>query len=749
MRTPFFRLASWLLAGLFALPGLVLADDPTPAPAPAPQAAPLIQAGTTTGPITLDGALDEPAWQQAQVITLTQQNPHPGAPTPYLTTVRVLRGSNYLYFGISCTDPNPARTSIHTLQRDGDQSSDDSVMIVVDSFGQHKLAYVFQVNAGGAKADGLISPGYNNSNSNTPTVDFSWNGYWDASVKRTAEGWTAEVRINTQSLQFNNKNPVWGFNVSRYVPRDLLTLVWSGISLDATPTNLQREGTLTGIQGLDQGSGFEFDPYGVTEYSDQKHDTESYTGFDLKYNLTPEMAGLLTYHTDFSEAQANSLNISASPYAQSIPETRAFFLDGANIFTFSHNLGQNFIPFYSRNIGLVNGETVPLDEGVKLLGHTDDWTLGVLDTQMAGTPGIPGSQTDTGTDASNLFAGRADYNVNSEWRVGGLVTHGDPLGTSDNTLTSFDSTWSTSTFHGDKNLNLSGWLARSSGTQLPDGARDGYGFDLEYPNDLWYGDLNYNYFGQGLDPAMGFLQRPGTKQTSSNVTWQPRPGPDSDFSWVRQFYENVGWYYVTGIDNHVQSDDWNFNFLQLTTQNGWHWNVQLNTNYEVLASPYSIVPAVTVPAGSYHFNLIHSNMSSPTANAFVFGYSAEAGDIYNAHYKDIFPNVAWSAPGGHFTMSLLTGWLWVYGPQSSGTLRVTELTMNYSFTPDLTLSTLTQYNNISRTTSENAILQWNIQPDRTFYVVWNHGLTLNPNLLQGKQTVTGNILLTKLVWGFY
>jgi hypothetical protein len=703
--------------------------------------APVIEAGATPDQaITLDGALDEVAWRDAPAITLTQQNPHPGAATPYVSTVKVLRGKDHLYFGITCVDPDPRRLAVHTLQRDGDQSADDSVMLVLDTFGQRKLAYAFEVNAGGAKADGLISPGYNNSSSNTPTVDFSWNGYWDAAVKHTAEGWTAEIRIAAQSLQFPKHSAVWGLNVSRYVPRELMTLVWSGVSLDATPTNLQREGKLTNIEGLDQGSGFEFDPYGVTEYSDGKHDTESYTGFDLKYNLTPELAGLFTYHTDFSEALANSLNVSASPYAQSIPETRAFFLDGANVFTFSHNLGQNFIPFYSRSIGQVDGATVPLDEGVKLLGHAGDWTLGMLDTQMADTD-VSGR--------SNLFAGRAVYNVNSEWRIGGLVTRGDPLGQSDNTLTSLDSTWSTSSLQGDKNLNLSGWVARSSGQGLPQGDRGGYGFDAEYPNDLWYADVNYNLFGDALDPALGFLQRPGTKQTSATLTWQPRPGADSPFSWVRQFFENVGWYYVTGLDDRVQSDDWTFNPVQFTTQGGWRWNLQVGSEYEVLAQPYSIVPQVTVPAGSYHFTNVHSNMTSPTANDFVFSYSAEAGDLYDTHYKDFFPNIAWSAPGGHFTMSLLTGWLWIYGPQSDGMLRVTELTMNYSFTPDLTLSTLTQYNSVSRTTSENAILQWNIQPDRIFYLVWNHGLTLNPNLLQGQQTVTGNVLLAKLVWGFY
>ncbi|MGH8313080.1 MAG: DUF5916 domain-containing protein, partial [Gammaproteobacteria bacterium] len=462
--------------------------------------APVTEAGVKTGEITLDGVLDEPAWRTASVITLTQQNPHPGAATPFTTTVRILRGKSHLYFGIVCDDPDPAKIAIHTLQRDVDQSSDDNVMIVLDTFGQKKLAYVFQVNAGGAMADGLISPGYHNNN-NGSSVDYNWNGYWNAAVKRTATGWTAEISIDTQSLQFNNNHAVWGLNISRYVPRDQLTLAWSGINLNASPTNLQWEGKLTGTQGLNQGSGLEFDPYAVTEYSDTKHDTASWTGFDLKYNFTPELAGRFTFHTDFSEAQANSQQINASPYARPIAETRAFFLDGANVFTFSHNLGNSFIPFYSRSIGLINGETVPLNEGVKLLGHTDGWTLGVLDAQMAGTDFSNGT---------NLFAGRAIYNINGNWRVGTLITHGDPTGQASNTFTSFDSTWSTSTFGGDKNLNLSGWVARSSGSDVPAGTPNGYGFDVEYPNDLWYADVNYNYFGDALNPGLGFIQRPGT-----------------------------------------------------------------------------------------------------------------------------------------------------------------------------------------------------------------------------------------------
>ncbi len=721
-----------LILGVLLTPGAFAAPSQAPTPT--------IQAGVKTGEITLDGALNEPAWQTAPVITLTQQNPHPGAATPFVTTLRILRGKQHIYFGIVCTDPDPAKIAIHTLQRDADQSSDDNVMIVLDTFGQKKLAYVFQVNAGGAIADGLISPGYHNGNSGNPSVDYSWNGYWEAVVKRTSMGWTAEIRIDTQSLQFNNNNAVWGLNISRYVPRDQLTLAWSGINLNASATNLQWEGRLTDIQGLSQGSGLEFDPYAVAEYSDAKHDTASWTGFDLKYNFTPELAGRFTYHTDFSEAQANSQQINASPYPQTIPETRAFFLEGANIFTFSHNLGSSFIPFYSRSVGLVNGEAVPLDEGVKLLGHTDGWTLGLLDTQMAGT------DISSGT---NLFVGRASYNINDQWRVGTLITHGDPLGQSDNTLTSFDSTWSTSTLGGDKNLNLTGWGARSSGSDLPSGTPNGYGFDVEYPNDLWYADVNYNFYGDALDPALGFIQRPGTKQTYLDITYQPRPAVGSRFSWVRQFFFDGNFNYVTGFDNKVQSEDWSFSPINFTTQSGWTARARIQPTYEVLAAPYAIVPGVTIPAGSYHFTTHHLEFSTPQSNPWVFSMSGEFGGIYSAHYHDIVPQISWAAPGGHFTSSIASGVIWIYSPTGNGIVRFSQMNIGYSFTPDLTLSTLTQYNNISHNTSENAILQWNIQPDRILYVVWNHGLTLNPNLLQGTQTITGNTVVVKLAWGFY
>ena len=134
------------------------------------------ESGTATARVTaagirLDGRLDEPAWAEAGVTAeLIQQSPKPGEPTPYATRVRILRTDGALYFGFECDDPEPGKISIHTMQRDGSVHGDDSVTIVLDTYGDRRTGYFFQINAAGARIDGLIS------DPEHPSLD--WDGIW-------------------------------------------------------------------------------------------------------------------------------------------------------------------------------------------------------------------------------------------------------------------------------------------------------------------------------------------------------------------------------------------------------------------------------------------------------------------------------------------------------------------------------------------------------------------------------------------
>ena len=710
-----------------------------------------VSVAKASSPIVVDGALDEEAWRIAAVIELQQQNPHPGEPTAFGTQVRVLRDDGHLYFGITCTDPDMSKIAVHTLQLDGDQSNDDAISIVLDTFGQKKLAYVFQVNASGAMADGLLSPGSTASanTGSTPAtggnsgqngvVNYYWNGYWQAAVKHGASGWTAEIAIDTRSLQFDNGGGVWGFNASRYIPREQLTLLWSGIALNASVFNQQWEGALAGLDGLQQGSGFEFDPYGLLRDDDTQHDLGSKAGFDLKYDFTPQMAGLFTYNPDFSEAPAVKQASNTTRFALFVPEQRIFFLNGSNIYDFSHNLGHNFIPFDTQRVGLIGTNVIPLNEGVKLVGQAGPWSIGLLDAQMGGT-GV--------SDATNLLAGRASYNVNDEWRIGTLITHGDPTGTSDNTFSGFDSTWSTSSFSGDKNLNVSGWLGRSS-DNTKTGVPNGYGFDVEYPNDLWSADFNYNYYGDALDPAIGFLPRPGTKQYYGQLNYQPRPDAEGEFGWIRQFILDTNYTFVTGLDDHVQTELFNLFPIQFISQTGWAFNTQLQSEYDFIPAPFEIYPGIVIPMGSYRYPSWATGVTSPQSRQSWASLTISGGGLYGGKYKIWVGKISGSNADGSLSANLSSSYIYFYMPDGHAVERLLSGTVTYSFTPDLSLATLAQYNNVRRSLGANTRLQWRISPNRYLYAIWNHGVALTSDVTAPVPFPADNQLILKLDWGFY
>ena len=89
--------------------------------------------------------------------SLSSKSPRPGEPTPYSTEVRVVLAGGRLYFGFICRDPEPHKIAVHSMARDDAMKGDDSVSIALDTYGDKRIGYFFQVNAAGARTDGLIS----------------------------------------------------------------------------------------------------------------------------------------------------------------------------------------------------------------------------------------------------------------------------------------------------------------------------------------------------------------------------------------------------------------------------------------------------------------------------------------------------------------------------------------------------------------------------------------------------------------
>src|SRR6202795_2081535 len=247
MRWPNKTRRAWFFCVLLATARLASAS---------PEDKPAVQASAPSSPsIILDGLLNESAWQDAPVTRLIQQAPKPGQPTPYETQARVIVTSDRIYFGFTCRDPDPRRIAIHTMRRDGDMTGDDTVSIVLDTYGDRRTGYFFQINAAGTRVDGLIS--------SVDSVSLDWDGIWDARTARTPEGWTAEIVIPSRTLSFTPGLNNWGLNLERFVPRERLWLRWSSPTLDSFLYDLSRAGRLSGVGEVQQGKGLEVTPYAV------------------------------------------------------------------------------------------------------------------------------------------------------------------------------------------------------------------------------------------------------------------------------------------------------------------------------------------------------------------------------------------------------------------------------------------------------------------------------------------------------
>ncbi|HET9839452.1 MAG TPA: DUF5916 domain-containing protein [Candidatus Angelobacter sp.] len=710
---------------------------------------PSVAALKISSSITLDGKLDEPQWREAPVITLVQQAPHPGAPTPYKTEVRVLVSSDAIYFGFICYDPHPEAIAMHTMVRDGNQSGDDSLSLVLDTYGDHRTGYYFQINASGARADGLID--------HPESVSLDWDGIWDARTARTKEGWSAEIVIPSRTLSFARGHDAWGLNVQRFIARGGRTwLRWSSPTLDSFLFDLSRAGTLTGVGGLEQGKGIELTPYATGKstrfFGVSPRSWQASAGGDVTWKITPQLVSVFTANTDFAETEVDARQINLTRFPLFFPEKRAFFLEGANQYTFGLGLGQQFVPFFSRTIGLLDGVQIPLDGGVKLNGRVGKWNLAFLDVQTRDTAVPQEVVTDLGLHSNvvpgtNLLASRISYDVNDNLRVGTIVTNGDPEGSRQNTLAGVDAVWRTSKFRGNKNLFLGGWAGTTQGDVLP-GDHHGWGFRVDYPNDLLDCQINMNQYGEAFQPLLGFLPRPGTRQTDVGCAYQPRPAKDGPFGWVRQeFFENE---YLRVTDPRGILESWEYFMapVNVRMETGDRFEFNWNPHGETLLAPFEVSPGVIIPAGDYTFTRWRFEAQTSAHRPLQFGTTTWFGQFYNGHLTQQENYLKWTSPKGRIQLEIDTQNDFAHMPEGNFVQKLWQVQAAYAWNPNLILTSFIQYDTDTQNVGTNTRLRWTIKPGNDLFIVWNRGwqrLLTRPDLSLVPQT---DLIAVKLRWTF-
>jgi len=661
--------------------------------------------------IRVDGTLDEAAWARISPITrFVQRDPVEGGEPSEPTEIRVAFDRDNLYIGAVFFDSDPGGIIAHQRARNAGLGTDDRFMWVIDTFGEGRGGYFFEINPAGLMGDGLISSG--------GSLNKSWDGIWEVRTSRGDHGWSAEIRIPFRTLNFDPDREAWGINFQRTIRRKQEEILWSGHRRNQSLMRTAHAGRLVGLGGLSQGIGLEVKPF-VTGGLEQPQPGTSMTGvapdigIDLTYSVTPSLRAAATVNTDFAEVEADQRRVNLTRFPLAFPEQRDFFLEGSSVFSFSPRNG--ITPFFSRRIGLVGGDPIPIVYGGRLAGQAGAYDLGFFQVRTGSTDLVP---------QEDFTAARAVRGIFRESSVGAIYTRRgthawqEATGWDAHTVGA-DLDLFTSSFMGNRNLQFEALFAAHTRARGEDTTsvldRTARGIRLTYPNDPLSWHVSYREFGADFDPPVGFAPRRAFRRLQPSVGYTFRPA----WSAVRTAGVQIAHTHLMDLDFSPQSVSTTLTPVDLRFESGENLGVEFSREFERLDRPFRIHPDVEIPIGDYNAWRTAIGASTASRRSVAAGAELSAGGFWSGSRTTAgsFLTVR-PLPGVNLTGNLERNDVRLAEGDFSTTL--TRLSAGVFPSPLTALTSTLQYDDLSRIVGLYSRLRWTVRPGSDVFLVYTH-----------------------------
>ncbi len=302
-----------------------------------PNEKPTLVIRRASGPIALDGELDDAGWVgAARATNFSEHWPRERARPPVESEVWVTYDQDNFYLAfIAYDDPSTIRASL----RDRDEMwSDDYFGILLDTYGDASWAYFLFANPLGVQGDSRFST--NGGEDDGFDIIF----YSEAQI--TDQGYQIEMAIPFKSLRFPNRQThSWRATFWRTRPRaSRAQHTWAAMNRD-DPCFLCQFGTLTGISDVKPGGALELLPAVIANQTGQLRDPDAPTSglrnsslggelaLSVRYPFSSGLTAEATLNPDFSQVESDVAQIDVNTtFALFFPERRPFFLEGSDLF---------------------------------------------------------------------------------------------------------------------------------------------------------------------------------------------------------------------------------------------------------------------------------------------------------------------------------------------------------------------------------------------------------------------------------
>jgi hypothetical protein len=301
----------------------------------------------------IDGKDDDAVWRTARAVSEFRQfDPREDAPPLFRTEFKIAYDARNLFVFVRAFDPHPD-SLMHALTRRDVRGASDQIIVMIDSYNDHRTGYEFSVNPDGVKRDYAI---YNDGNE-----DDAWNAVWDVETTVDSLGWTAEFRIPLSQLRYaDSPTHTFGLGVWRDIERYKQRVSWP--LFRPTRNGLSSQlGQVVGVDNIVSPHRLEVTPYSVAKNlsraagSGFERVQQATVGADLKYGVTSNMTLDATVNPDFGQVEADPAVLNLSAFETFLSERRPFFVEGTGLYKFDVNCSivncNSEGLFYSRRIG--------------------------------------------------------------------------------------------------------------------------------------------------------------------------------------------------------------------------------------------------------------------------------------------------------------------------------------------------------------------------------------------------------------
>ncbi|NNC77615.1 MAG: carbohydrate binding family 9 domain-containing protein [Woeseiaceae bacterium] len=664
----------------------------------------------------LDGNVrSDRAWTHVEPATgFYQTRPTQGAPASRKTEVFVGYTETALWIGVVAYDDRPETMIVAESRRDSSLDQTDSFRMIIDGLLSRQNGYVFGTNPAGMQYDAQVTKEGTTGSfaGRTGDYDENWDGSWEVRSIVGDFGWSAEMEIPFTTLRYGSaEKQTWGINFQRNIRHANEIVYWAPIGQQNTISRLSKAGSLEGIEVPSQRN-LQITPYVLAmasrggEIAGTRSDQEF--GFDLKYSLTPSLTLDATYNTDFAQVEVDDVVINLDRFSIFLPEKRPFFLENAGQFSVGDNREVEL--FFSRRIGIVAGEQVPIEGGVRLSGKVGAATnVGFLYMQDEGLAGVASS--------NDYMVARVSREMGNRGSIGALYVGRDgdgqpglPAGDDSNETYAIDGQIGIG-----ENLLLQTWLAKTSTPGLA-GKDDAHALKASFNSANWSSRAYYTKVNEDFNPEVGFLQREDYRRAEFFLLRRFRPSMESRLHEVRPHitfrdYWDLSGFLETGFRHY--DVHWEF-------KNGYQVETGFNHRKDGLKEPFEIIDGVFVPAGTYSGGEIQFSFHTDRSAPLSMEMETTAGERFGGDRLVMTPKIQYRH-GETFNAELSFEYSDFDLPVVGGDFAVllTRLRLAYSFSPKMALQMVTQYEDESKTLSTNIRFSLLRTARSGLYIVYN------------------------------